>query len=192
MEFRILEWVAIPFSRGSSQTRDQTQVSCAASRCFFTEPQVATKPIGKSSKLKAACIFRLLVFKERRWGEIWKGKQMTLLSMLWWAMNFCPSLLLDKKSCCGKPVWLPPHVASPLGALVRPGSLKSVLFLSDYNPQIDFSCLVIRGLPLLCPLQQVESQIDSYMFFFLLFLFHFRWKNWRIRKETQTSLRSLA
>ena len=25
---RILEWVAIPFSRGSSQPRDQTQVSC--------------------------------------------------------------------------------------------------------------------------------------------------------------------
>ena len=32
---RILEWVAIPFSRGSSQPRDQTQVSCIASR-FFT------------------------------------------------------------------------------------------------------------------------------------------------------------
>ena len=26
----ILEWVAIPFSRGSSQSRDQTQVSCIA------------------------------------------------------------------------------------------------------------------------------------------------------------------
>ena len=32
---RILEWVAIPFSRGSSQTRDLTQVSCIAGR-FFT------------------------------------------------------------------------------------------------------------------------------------------------------------
>ena len=27
---RMLEWVAIPFSRGSSQPRDQTQVSCIA------------------------------------------------------------------------------------------------------------------------------------------------------------------
>ena len=33
---RILEWVAIPFSRGSSPPRDQTQVSCIADR-FFTE-----------------------------------------------------------------------------------------------------------------------------------------------------------
>ena len=32
---RILEWVASPFSRGSSQLRDQTQVSCIAVR-FFT------------------------------------------------------------------------------------------------------------------------------------------------------------
>ena len=33
---RILEWVAISFSRGSSQPRDQTQVSCTAGR-FFTK-----------------------------------------------------------------------------------------------------------------------------------------------------------
>ena len=32
---RILEWVAFPFSRGSSQPRDRTQVSCIAGR-FFT------------------------------------------------------------------------------------------------------------------------------------------------------------
>ena len=32
----ILEWVAISFSRGSYQPRDQTWVSCTASR-FFTD-----------------------------------------------------------------------------------------------------------------------------------------------------------
>ena len=31
---RVLEWVAFPFSRGSSQPRDWTWVSCTASRCF--------------------------------------------------------------------------------------------------------------------------------------------------------------
>ena len=31
---RILEWVAFPFSRGSFQPRDQTQVSCIAGRLF--------------------------------------------------------------------------------------------------------------------------------------------------------------
>ena len=35
LQGRILEWVAVPFSRGSSQPTDQTQVSCIADR-FFT------------------------------------------------------------------------------------------------------------------------------------------------------------
>ena len=35
LQTRILEWVAMPSSRGSSQTRDQTQVSCTADG-FFT------------------------------------------------------------------------------------------------------------------------------------------------------------
>ena len=32
----LLEWVAVPFSRGSSQPRDQTQVSCFGGRFFIS------------------------------------------------------------------------------------------------------------------------------------------------------------
>ena len=35
LQVRILEWVAMPFSRGSSQLKDQTQVSCIGGE-FFT------------------------------------------------------------------------------------------------------------------------------------------------------------
>ena len=35
LQAKMLAWVAIPFSRGSSQPKDQTQVSCIAGR-FFT------------------------------------------------------------------------------------------------------------------------------------------------------------
>ena len=35
LQARILVWVAFPFSRGSSQPRNQTGVSCTAGR-FFT------------------------------------------------------------------------------------------------------------------------------------------------------------
>ena len=35
LQARIQEWVAFPFSRQSSQPRDQTQVSCIVGR-FFT------------------------------------------------------------------------------------------------------------------------------------------------------------
>ena len=33
---RILEWIAIPFSKGSSQPRDQTQASCTAGGFYTT------------------------------------------------------------------------------------------------------------------------------------------------------------
>ena len=36
LQARILEWVAFPFSRESSQPRDQTQVSCIAGRFFIS------------------------------------------------------------------------------------------------------------------------------------------------------------
>ena len=35
LQARILEWVAMPFSRGSSQPRDRTQVFCIAGGRFF-------------------------------------------------------------------------------------------------------------------------------------------------------------
>ena len=34
LQARVLEWVAISFSRGSSRPRDQTWVSCIAGRWF--------------------------------------------------------------------------------------------------------------------------------------------------------------
>ena len=36
LQARILEWVAIPFSRGPSQPRDRTQVSCIAGGPFIS------------------------------------------------------------------------------------------------------------------------------------------------------------
>ena len=35
LQARILKWIAMPFSRGSSQPRDQTQVSRIGGRCFI-------------------------------------------------------------------------------------------------------------------------------------------------------------
>ena len=59
LQSRILEWVAIPFSRGSSQPRNWTWFSCVAGR-FFTmwatdvpwklEPQYSMKTVPKSAR----------------------------------------------------------------------------------------------------------------------------------------------
>ena len=49
LQARILEWVAIPFSRESSQSRDWIQVSCIAGRFFYNlshhgSPQITLHP----------------------------------------------------------------------------------------------------------------------------------------------------
>ena len=46
---RILEWVAIPFSRGSSRPRDQTEVSCFALRTIFPGDPWATWEADKDA-----------------------------------------------------------------------------------------------------------------------------------------------
>ena len=52
---RILEWVAIPFSSGSSQLRDWTQVSCTAGR-FFTIWVTREAPTLQLSWVPCACM----------------------------------------------------------------------------------------------------------------------------------------
>ena len=49
LQARILEWVAFPFSRGSSQPRDQTQVSHIAGDSLPAEPQGKPKNTGMGS-----------------------------------------------------------------------------------------------------------------------------------------------
>ena len=46
LQARILEWVASPFSRGSSWPRDRTHVSCIAGRFFTAEPPSNGMSVG--------------------------------------------------------------------------------------------------------------------------------------------------
>ena len=52
LQARILQWVAIPFSRGSSQPRDQIQVSCIAGG-FFTISIYLEKEMATDSSILA-------------------------------------------------------------------------------------------------------------------------------------------
>ena len=61
---RVLEWVAIFFSRGSSRPREQTHVSYLAGEFFTTEPP--GKPRISISKR-----FLTVVFKIRYWFPRW-------------------------------------------------------------------------------------------------------------------------
>ena len=50
LQARILEWIVIPFSRGSSQPKDQTWVFCTAGGFFTTE--LSGKPYGSMEGVK--------------------------------------------------------------------------------------------------------------------------------------------
>ena len=60
LQARILEWVAVPFSRGSSQPRDWTQVFCVAGRLFT----IWTNRVAHDSQLKENVKFQVEVDKK--------------------------------------------------------------------------------------------------------------------------------
>ena len=55
LQARILEWVAFPFSRGSSQPRDRTQVTRIAGG-FFTNSATRKALTGKEIQKRDMCI----------------------------------------------------------------------------------------------------------------------------------------
>ena len=50
LQARILEWVAVSYSRGSSQPKDQTRVSCIVSRLYYLSHQKVQVPTPKCPK----------------------------------------------------------------------------------------------------------------------------------------------
>ena len=59
LQARILKWVAFPFSRGPSQPRDRTQVSCIAGE--FTWVYLSFSPLRLASLLFSAIYLHILL-----------------------------------------------------------------------------------------------------------------------------------
>ena len=70
LQGRILEWVAIPFSRGSSQPRDRTQVSCTAGRFLPSEPPGKPLLILSHSIFAGKTTVSLLALGQQRFQTI--------------------------------------------------------------------------------------------------------------------------
>ena len=66
LQARTLEWVDISFSRGSSQPRDRTQVSCIAGRCFILW---ATR----EARWLYALYFNTQNIRSIKWKDTWKS-----------------------------------------------------------------------------------------------------------------------
>ena len=129
LQARILEWVAISFSRGFFPTRNQTEVSCIAGR-FFTNwaTRESLRTANQSSKLNGSKVINwlnihqlleyligLILGQEVLWR--WEG-----YLYFSWQERYCFSLELNKE--CPLPVstiiLLPcPHKRSTISSLFR-------------------------------------------------------------------------
>ena len=69
---RILEWVAYPFSRGSSWPRNQTGVSCTAGRFFTSRAKPLVRPKKKKKKPTTTT---------KRW--VWRASELRNTSRQW-------------------------------------------------------------------------------------------------------------
>ena len=78
LEARILEWVAFPFSRGSSQPRYRTQVSHIAGRFFTSWAQGKLKNTGGGS---LSLLQRIFPTQESNWGSCIAGRFFTNCAM---------------------------------------------------------------------------------------------------------------
>ena len=92
LQARILEWVAISFSRGSSWLRDQTQVSHIAGRCFtlWITKEAPTSDSGLKNSLA--------VQDTRVWPLVWEDPR----SREWQPTPvFFPGILHGQRSLVG-------------------------------------------------------------------------------------------
>ena len=76
LQDRILEWVAVPFSRGFSQPRGQTQVSCNPGGLFtsWAAREAHDNHLISQSVTSCQCFSSVLNLKTPRWQwELWNS-----------------------------------------------------------------------------------------------------------------------
>ena len=79
LQARILEWVAMPSSMGSSKPRDQTQVYCIAGGFLTSEPP--GKP--KNTEVGTLTLLRgIIPTQELNWGFLYYRQILHQLSIL--------------------------------------------------------------------------------------------------------------
>ena len=108
---RILEWIAISYSRGTSWVMDQTLISCIAERFFTADPPgIPGFPTGSEWRIFLQC---------RRWGfNPWVG-------MIPWSRKWQPTpVFLAVKAHGQKSLGAPVHVRQDLATKPPPSPGK--------------------------------------------------------------------
>ena len=89
LQARILKWVALSFSRGSSQPRNQTRVSCMAGK-FFSSLATREVPAIREMQIKITMryhltLVRMAIIKKSTDNKCWKGcGEKGIIQHYWW------------------------------------------------------------------------------------------------------------
>ena len=150
LQQRVLQWVAISFSRRCSQPRDQTQVSCITGR-FFTEWATREAPYSQqySSILKLSC---------NLWcTDIWGGRVLSI-----WAIGKLVSCQVKQRAslrahhwCANQPARSQFSEPAPFSGFCIPGAISPLpwspqgqVLDSQKSPHSPESTKVTQTLPL--------------------------------------------
>ena len=123
LQTRVLEWVAMPFSKGSSQPRDRTQVSCMAGRFFTIWATGKSWRDGSSNLLPC----RLSIFRSRVCVTQRQRKAPALISE-----PHCRGLLQALSYPFSVSVSLPPLPSSPLPLFLCLSVLSLPVLLANF------------------------------------------------------------
>ena len=93
LQARILLWVALSFSRGSSQPRDRSSVSCIAGGFFIAEPAGNQSSVSRGMQIKTTWSITIHLSewmaktKNRDTIKWWQGCGETEPLLHWWWAN---------------------------------------------------------------------------------------------------------
>ena len=104
LQARILEWVAISFSRGSSWPRDQTWVSRIGGRCFNLWAIREAGGLSTYNYLEIPIIYgfdSFFLFQIENYNRGWKNKGFNKINYSWFSIYFwIPKLWREYRLIC--------------------------------------------------------------------------------------------
>ena len=152
LQARVLEWVAFPLSRGSSQPRDQTQVSHIAGRFFTSWATITTgKTIALTRQTFVSKVISLLFNMLSRMVISFLSRSKRLL-ISW--LQSPPAVILEPKKIKSATV----SIVSPsiCYEMMGPDAMIFVFWMLSFKPyliwqmSIQIFCPFLIGLFVLC------------------------------------------
>ena len=168
LQARVLEWVAIPFSRGSSWPRDRTQVLCIVSGFFMVWATKETAPWFTAIKMRLSLIPLLLPLYPTDCKQNYRYNIQHALLLQYFIgaheITLCmkATVYLSKPERCSQRLFPPTHLPVPAVSTHGHLSYKDEMEWEGLEiPQVVKDTLHVEGIDLASNLVMVERSNGS-------------------------------